>query len=67
MPDQAQGTEGAYVHKYSDEQVAQSRELLGGAEPEGADLAAHHDAPAHGIAGDHPDATPVEDGGQAGA
>ena len=56
MPDQAEGTESGFVHKYSDEQVAASRELLG-REPEGADLALHHDAPADGIAGDHPDAT----------
>lgn len=55
MPDQAEGAESAFVHKYSDEQVARSRELLG-REPEGADLAAHHDSPADGIAGDHPDA-----------
>ena len=55
MPDQAEAAEGGFVHKYSDEQVAASRELLG-RDPEGADLAAHHDAPAHGIAGDHPDA-----------
>ena len=55
MPDQAEAAEGAYVHKYSDDQVAQSRELLG-REPEAADLAAHHPAPAGGIAGDHPDA-----------
>ena len=56
MPDQAEGTESAYVHKYSDEQVEYSRNLLG-REPEGLDLALHHDTPAGGIAGDHPDAT----------
>lgn len=56
MPDQAEGTASAFVHKYSDDQVAASRDLLG-REPEGAELAAHHDAPAGGIAGDHPDAT----------
>ncbi|MCW2901542.1 MAG: hypothetical protein JWO67_3807 [Streptosporangiaceae bacterium] len=60
MPDQAKADEGAFVHKYSDEQVAHSRELLG-REPEGADLHAHHDAPVGGIAGDHPHAGPVED------
>ena len=56
MPDQAQAAEGGYVHKYSDEQVAASRAAMAGREPEGADLAAHHDAPADGIAGDHPGA-----------
>jgi hypothetical protein len=56
----ATAAETAFVHKYSEEQVAASRELLG-REPEGADLAAHHPAPAYGIAGDHPDATPVEE------
>ena len=55
MPDQAEAAEGGFVHKYSDEQVAASRELLG-RDPEGAELALHHDAPADGIAGDHPDA-----------
>lgn len=55
MPDQAEASEGAYAHKYSDDQVAYSRNLLG-REPEGADLAAHHDMPADGITGDHPDA-----------
>jgi hypothetical protein len=66
MPDEAQTNEGAYVHKYSDEQVAYSRELLG-REPEGADLAGHHDTPAGGIAGDHPDATPADEEGPADA
>jgi hypothetical protein len=60
MPDEARADEGAFAHKYSDEQVEQSRQILG-REPEGADLAAHHDTPAGGIAGDHPDATPAED------
>lgn len=60
MPDQARGDEGAFVHKYSDEQVEHSRSLLG-REPEGAELAEHHDAPEHGIAGDHPDAAPADD------
>ena len=55
MPDQAEAAEGGFVHKYSDEQVAASRELLG-REPEGAELARHPAAPADGIAGDHPDA-----------
>lgn len=61
MPDKAKGDEGAFVHKYSDEQVEHSRDLLG-REPEGAELAEHHDAPAGGIAGDHPDAAAAEDG-----
>ena len=52
MPDQAEGAESAFVHKYSDEQVEYSRNLLG-REPEGAELAEHHDTPAAGIAGDH--------------
>jgi hypothetical protein len=47
MSDQAKATEGAKVGKYSEEQVAQSREILG-REPEGAELAEHHDAPAGG-------------------
>lgn len=47
MSDTAKGTEGARADKYSDEQAAQSRAVLG-REPEGAELAAHHDAPAHG-------------------
>lgn len=47
MSDTAKGTEGARVDKYSDEQVEHSRRLLG-AEPEGADLAAHHAGPADG-------------------
>jgi hypothetical protein len=48
MADTAKGTEGAQVEKYSDEQVEYSRQLLG-REPEGADLQAHHAAPADGI------------------
>lgn len=46
-------TESAFVLKYSPQQVDHSRNLLG-REPTGGDLAAHHDAPGHGIAGDHP-------------
>ncbi len=61
MSDTSKGIEGARVEKYSDEQVAQSRELLGGREPEGADLRAHHDVPAGGVA----DLTGGDDGGDA--
>ena len=64
MPDQAEANESAFVHKYDDDQVAQSRGVLAhlgdDREPEGADLEAHHDAPAGGIAGDHPDASEEE-------
>ena len=49
MSDGAKSTEGARVEKYSAEQVQQSRELLGGAEPTSADLRAHHAAPADGV------------------
>jgi len=48
MNDTAQGTEGARVEKYGDDQVACSRGLLG-REPEGADLQACHAAPADGL------------------
>jgi len=60
MPEAAQGIESAYVLKYSPEQVAQAREQLG-FEPEGRHFAAIHPVPAHGISGDHPDATPAGD------
>lgn len=57
MSDVTKGVEAAYVHKYSEEQVAQAREQLG-FEPEGQHLAAIHPVPALGISGDHPDAEP---------
>ena len=59
--DVSQATESAFVHKYSPEQVAHSTALLG-REPTGAELAEHHAAPAHGIAGDHPDAVNDQEG-----
>jgi hypothetical protein len=47
MGDTATAGEGARVDKYSAEQVEYSRQMLG-REPLGADLQAHHAAPAHG-------------------
>lgn len=57
MRDEAVGTEGARVEKYSAEQVEYSRNLLG-REPEGAELRAHHAEPADGVTtGDDEDGT----------
>ena len=55
MPDGATGAESAWVEKYSEDQAAQSRQILG-REPEHHELRAHHDAPADGVAGDVPEA-----------
>jgi hypothetical protein len=64
VSDTAKGAEGARVDKYSDEQAEHSRQLLG-RDAEGAELAAHHGAPAHGTvqAGPEDDeAAPVAQG-----
>jgi hypothetical protein len=51
MPDIATGTDSARVEKYSPDQVAQSRDLLGH-EPTADELRAHHGTPADGRDGD---------------